>query len=89
MIVLLQLLVEKRSRYAKIYILIIAVVGIAFGVVFVTESQGSAMPGSKMVLHIHPRLNVKSDGNPVIIPQNIGIGKSLWKDHTIDNYDGM
>jgi hypothetical protein len=33
------------------------------------------MPESKMVLHIHPRLNVTSDSNPVIIPQNIGIGK--------------
>ena len=50
---------RKRSRYAKIYILIIAVVVIVFGVVFVTETQGSAMPGSKMILHIHPRLMLR------------------------------
>jgi hypothetical protein len=83
---------RKRNRYMKIYIPIIAAVAIALGVVFVMGSQGSVMPGAKMVLHIHPKLNVTAaDGNPVIIPKNVGIDESLWKDHSIDKYgmEGM
>jgi hypothetical protein len=85
---------RKRNRNMKIGISIIAVAIIALGVIFVVGSQGSAirgstMSGSTMVLHIHPRLNVTVDGSPIIIPQNIGIGESLWKDHSIDKYGGM
>ena len=34
-------------------------------------------------------LNVTSNSNPVIIPQNLGIGESFWKIRSIDNYGGM
>jgi hypothetical protein len=77
---------RKRNRYLKIYIPIVAAVAIAVGLVFVVASQGGAMLGAKMVLHIHPKLNVTANGNPMIIPQNVGIDESLWKDHSLDKY---
>lgn len=76
---------RRRNRYMKIYIPIIAVVAIALGVVFITGAQGN-VPGSKMILHIHPQLNVTADGNPVIIPKNVGIDVSLWNDKSLDKY---
>jgi hypothetical protein len=77
---------SKRNRYMKIYIPIVAAVAIALGLVFIMGAQGGVMPGAKMVLHIHPRLNVTVDGNPIVIPKNVGIDASLWKDHSIDKY---
>ncbi|MFL6361406.1 MAG: hypothetical protein ACJ72V_19005 [Nitrososphaeraceae archaeon] len=77
---------RKRNRYMKIYIPVIAAVAIALGAVFIMGAQGGVMPGAKMVLHTHPHLNVTADGTPMIIPQNVGIDVSLWKDHSIDKY---
>jgi hypothetical protein len=77
---------RKRNRYMKIYIPVIAAVAIALGAVFILGAQGGVMPGAKMVLHTHPHLNVTADGTPMIIPQNVGIDVSLWKDHSIDKY---
>ncbi|MFL6404604.1 MAG: hypothetical protein ACJ71M_14145 [Nitrososphaeraceae archaeon] len=77
---------RKRNRYMKIYIPVIAAVAIALGAVFIMGAQGGVMPGAKMVLHIHPHLNVTADSTPMIIPQNVGIDVSLWKDHSIDKY---
>jgi hypothetical protein len=77
---------RKRNRYMKIYIPSIAAVAIALGVVFVMGSQGGVMPGAKMVLHIHPKLSVTVDDNPIVIPKDVGIDASLWKDHSLDRY---
>ncbi|MFL6459765.1 MAG: hypothetical protein ACJ71J_02245 [Nitrososphaeraceae archaeon] len=77
---------RKRNRYMKIYIPVIAAVAIALGAVFIMRAHGGVMPGAKMVLHIHPKLNVTADGNPMVIPKNAGIDESLWKDHSIDKY---
>jgi hypothetical protein len=77
---------RKRNRYMKIYIPVIAAVAIALGAVFIMGAQGGVMPGAKMVLHIHPKLNITANGTPMTIPQNVGIDGSLWKDHSIDRY---
>ena len=77
---------RKRNRYMKIYTPIIAAVAIALVLVFAIGAQGGPMPGAKMVLHIHPHLNVIVDGKPMVIPQNVGIDGSLWKDHSLDKY---
>jgi sulfur carrier protein ThiS len=37
-------------------------------------------------MHIHPQLSVKVNGQPVTVPQDIGIDKSLWRDHSLDKY---
>jgi hypothetical protein len=77
---------HKRNRYMKIYIPIAAAIAIVLGLVFIIGVQRGVMPGAKMLLHMHPALNVTVDGSPVIIPKNVGIDESLWKDHSIDKY---
>ncbi len=37
-------------------------------------------------LYFHTNLNIVIDGNPVVIPSQIGIDDSLWKNHTLDKY---
>jgi hypothetical protein len=76
---------RKRNRYMKIYIPIIAAIAIALGAVFIIGAQNNSI-GSKMVLHLHPQLNVTADGARLIIPKNIGIDQPLYKDHSLARY---
>ena len=39
-----------------------------------------------IIIHIHPHRNVTIDGKKTIVPANIGIDPSLWKDHSLDQY---
>ena len=76
---------RKRKRYMKIYIPIIAAVAIALGALFILGAQGNSL-GNKMVLHLHQHLNVTADGTRLVIPKNIGIDESLYKDHSLSRY---
>jgi hypothetical protein len=75
----------RRKRYMMIIIPIIAAIAIGLGLLFSIGSQQHGL-GAKLVMHIHPRLNVTVDGNSITVPQNIGIDESLWKDHSLDKY---
>ena len=39
-----------------------------------------------MVMHIHPQLSLLVGEKSVIVPAQIGIDPSLWKDHTLDEF---
>ena len=39
-----------------------------------------------MLLHIHPHLSIDVNGQPITIPENVGIDTSIWKNHSLDNY---
>jgi hypothetical protein len=40
----------------------------------------------KILMHIHPQLNVTLDGESLDIPSGIGINITLWNDHSLDQY---
>lgn len=40
----------------------------------------------KIVMHIHPSLNVTFDGKTFIVPTGVGINTTLWNDHSLDQY---
>jgi len=40
----------------------------------------------KIVMHIHPSLNVTFDGKSLIVPTGIGINTTLWNSHSLDQY---
>ncbi len=40
----------------------------------------------KIVMHIHPQLNVTLDGKSLVVPAGIGINTTLWNDHSLDQY---
>jgi hypothetical protein len=60
----------------------IIVLGIVFGIQ--TNEQGAM--GTKMVMHIHPQITVNTNGQPSVVPENVGIDNTLWKDHSLDKY---
>src|SRR5438128_427007 len=49
----------------------------------ITSNNNNNKP---IIIHIHPQLNVTIDGKKAIVPANIGIEPSLWKDHSLDQY---
>lgn len=63
-----------------------ATVVIVLGVVFGMQASGQGTMGTKMVTHIHPQISVSVSGQSSIVPENVGIDKILWKDHTLDKY---
>jgi hypothetical protein len=75
---------RKRKRYILMIIIPIVAAVIAFGVI--STSLFSAQGPKPLVIHIHPHLAVSVDGVPIVVPSQIGIDPSLWKDHSLDQY---
>jgi len=53
-----------------------------------TTMIGAQMGGSNkpIIMHFHPHLSLMIDGKSAIVPSQIGIDTSLWKDHSLDQY---
>ena len=76
---------KKRKNILKIGIPVAALVTV-LGIVFGIQVSEQGRMVMKMVMHVHPQLGVKVNGRPIIVPENVGIDKSLWKDHSLDKY---
>jgi len=75
---------KRRKQLLKFGVPAIAaiIVLIAF-VAMQAQEQGI---GRDMVLHLHPKLSVTVNGEPQVIPKDIGIHSSLYMDHSLDRY---
>ena len=49
-------------------------------------SDSSEENENNLLMHIHQHLNVTQDGNPVVVPANIGIDPKLHSDDSLDIY---
>lgn len=87
---------NTRAQKSKItnVIIIVAIAAIASGIV-AAAGAGLIQPpkaptasddNRPMVMHIHPKLALYVDGNPVTVPANIGIDSNLYKTHELDAY---
>jgi hypothetical protein len=82
---------RRKNRKIMIKVIIpIAAVAIVLGVIFATQA-GQQGIGAKMVSHIHPQLNVTANGNPIVVPEMIGMDEPVYKDHSLDKFgmEGM
>ena len=81
----------KNLIISGITIVIVIVIGInsVLSLKPTTDTQTSI--DEKMLMHIHPRLYLYFNGQPYMVPQNVGIEPDLWKDHLLDKYgmEGM
>jgi hypothetical protein len=76
---------ERRKNILRITIPIVGAV-IVLGIVFGIQASEQGTTGTKMVMHIHPQITVSVNGQPTIVPENVGIDNTLWKDHSLDKY---
>jgi hypothetical protein len=76
---------KRRKNLLKIGIPIVGAV-MALGVFFGIQTSEQGIMGTKMVMHIHPQITVSVNGQPIIVPENVGIDDTMWKDHSLDKY---
>lgn len=78
---------RRRLTIASFFIVIAAiVVGLLYSGVFTSLSQLPSTNHDKMLMHIHPHIEILVDGKQVTIPANVGIGSNTWKNHALDEY---
>lgn len=75
---------KRRKQLLKFGIPAIAAI-IVF-VIFIAMQAREQGIGANMISHIHPKLNITVNGEPLVIPKDIGITMSLYKDHSLDRY---
>lgn len=75
---------KRRKQLLKFGIPAVAAI-IAFTIFIAMQAREQGM-GADMVSHIHPKLNITVNGEPLVIPKDIGMTSSLYKDHSLDRY---
>ena len=76
------------NKKIKLIIIAGAIIAVAIwvGIVSVKPSDDPKSMSAQIVMHIHPRLYIEMDGQTYMVPQNVGIDPSMWKDHSLDQY---
>ncbi len=70
---------------ALIVVVIIVSVYIELGI----KPQNTSLTSKNVnpfAVYFHSNLSIINDNKPVVIPSQIGIDESLWKDHSLDKY---
>jgi hypothetical protein len=62
---------KRRKNILMIGIPILGAV-IVLGVVFSIQASEQGSMGNKMVMHLHPQITVSVNGQPIIVPENVG-----------------
>lgn len=65
---------------------VIIAVAIWASTMSIKPSDNSKSMSAQMVMHIHPRLYIEMGNQIYMVPQNVGIDPSMWKDHSLDQY---
>ncbi len=66
-----------------------AVVGISIYNELVIKPSLVSMDSNKanpFAIYIHPNLSITINNRPVVIPSQIGINETLWKNHSLDKF---
>ncbi len=82
---------SKLSKKQLIFILLLtgAVVGISIYNELVIKPSLVSMDSNKanpFAIYIHPNLSITINNRPVVIPSQIGINETLWKNHSLDKF---
>lgn len=82
----MQLVVVKQEKHDENIFNMVAVIIAFIAMVIVTGASTISHNEGALVTHLHPVLNVMTNGKPITVPRNIGIDSSLHKDHSLDQY---
>jgi hypothetical protein len=75
---------KRKKQLLKFGIPIVTAITV-FGIFAFMQAQEQGI-GADIVSHLHPKLNITVNGQPLVIPKDIGIHSSLYKDHSLDRY---
>jgi hypothetical protein len=78
---------QFKLNYKKISVIgIVIIISIGITVFFGLRNVQSEMKMDPIIMHIHPKLNITMDNKIILVPSQIGIDTSLWKNHSLDKY---
>ncbi len=76
------------SKPSRPSFILVTITGIAIVVIIgiMAMIEAGKEKSNPYMMHIHSNLTITQDNKPVVIPNQIGIDNSLWKDHGLDKY---
>ena len=79
----------NKRQLIFIIALIVVVIIVSVYIEFAIKPQNTSLTSKNVnpfAIYFHSNLSIIIDNKPVVIPSQIGINETLWKDHSLDKY---
>ena len=79
----------SKRQLIFIIVLIVVVIIVSVYIEFAIKPQNTSLTSKNVnpfAIYFHSNLSIIIDNKPVVIPSQIGINETLWKDHSLDKY---
>jgi hypothetical protein len=79
----------NKRQLILIIALIVVVIIVSVYIELAIKPQNTSLTSKNVnpfAVHFHSNLSIILDNKPLVIPSQIGINESLWKDHSLDKY---
>jgi hypothetical protein len=77
---------NKNTKIISVIVAVAITITLGISLSLTPTTMIEAQMDKAIIMHFHPHLNLMIEGKPVILPSQIGIDPSLWKDHSLDQY---
>ena len=79
----------NKRQLIFIIVLIVVVIIVSVYIEFAIKPQNTSLTSKNVnpfAIYFHSNLSIIIDNKSVVIPSQIGINETLWKDHSLDKY---
>ena len=79
----------NKRQLIFFFFLIVVVIIVSVYIEFAIKPQNTSLTSKNVnpfAIYFHSNLSIIIDNKPVVIPSQIGINETLWKDHSLDKY---
>ncbi|CAN5660356.1 hypothetical protein BH23THE1_BH23THE1_31170 [soil metagenome] len=79
----------NKRQLISIIALIVVVIIVSVYIELAIKPQNTSLTSKNVnpfAVYFHSNLSIILDNKPVVIPSQIGINESLWKDHSLDKH---
>ena len=80
---------KKRQLIFFIALIVVGIIVVSVYIELAIKPQNTSLTSKNVnpfAVYFHSNLSIILDNKPVVIPSQIGINESSWKDHSLDKY---
>ena len=80
---------NKRQLIFIIALIVVVIIIVSVYIELAIKPQNTSLTSKNVnpfAVYFHSNLSIILDNKPLVIPSQIGINESLWKDHSLDKY---
>jgi len=80
---------NKRQLIFIIALIVVVIIMVSVYIELAIKPQNTSLTSKNVnpfAVYFHSNLSIILDNKPLVIPSQIGINESLWKDHSLDKY---